>query len=227
VIGAALGVGDVSIATAQASGGTVTIGSSNTVTTLTGTLTTALGTIAGKTAYFETNTNAIPATLDCTTVNSNVSMVFFSANTPSNAITINNIQDNQTLTFKNWSETSTPVTINFSTYGLYLYGTDNGTAAASSYSLPRGNSIVIKRISGKLYQVTPNNNFPLGLTAASDIKTTSGKLIGGTVDCVTDATAGNTSLAIGPSAVNGNIVIGAALGVGDVSIATAQASGGT
>jgi hypothetical protein len=44
---------------------------------------------------------------------------------------------------------------------------------------------------------------------------------------VTDAGAGNTSLSIGPSATSGNIVIGAALGTGDVSIAAAQSAGGT
>jgi hypothetical protein len=47
------------------------------------------------------------------------------------------------------------------------------------------------------------------------------------LDCVTDASAGSTSLAIGPSAINGNIIIGAALGVGDVAIGGAQSAGGT
>jgi hypothetical protein len=42
-----------------------------------------------------------------------------------------------------------------------------------------------------------------------------------------DTDAGTTALAIGPNVVNGNIVIGAALGQGDVSIGTAQTSGGT
>ncbi len=53
------------------------------------------------------------------------------------------------------------------------------------------------------------------------------KLTTPTLDCLTDAGAGSTSLSIGPSAVNGNIVIGGALSAGDVSIAAAQASGGT
>jgi hypothetical protein len=47
------------------------------------------------------------------------------------------------------------------------------------------------------------------------------------LDCITDAGAGSTSLSIGPSAVNGNIIIGAALGVGDVSIGGSQSTGGT
>ena len=53
------------------------------------------------------------------------------------------------------------------------------------------------------------------------------KLTTPTLDCLTDAGAGSTSLSIGPSAKNGNIVIGAALSAGDISIAAAQASGGT
>jgi hypothetical protein len=47
------------------------------------------------------------------------------------------------------------------------------------------------------------------------------------IDCITDAGAGSTSLSIGPSAVNGNIIIGASLGVGDVAIGGSQSSGGT
>jgi hypothetical protein len=46
------------------------------------------------------------------------------------------------------------------------------------------------------------------------------------LDCV-DTSAGTTALAIGPNAVNGNIVIGASLGVGDVSIGGSQSVGGT
>jgi len=53
------------------------------------------------------------------------------------------------------------------------------------------------------------------------------KLITPIIDCVTDASAGNTSLSIGPSAVNGNILIGAQLGVGDITIGGAQIAGGT
>jgi len=46
------------------------------------------------------------------------------------------------------------------------------------------------------------------------------------LDC-NDTLAGTTALSIGPSAVNGNIIIGAALGVGDVAIGGAQSAGGT
>jgi hypothetical protein len=47
------------------------------------------------------------------------------------------------------------------------------------------------------------------------------------LDCITDASAGSTALSIGPSVLNGNIVIGASLGIGDVSIGGAQSVGGT
>ena len=47
------------------------------------------------------------------------------------------------------------------------------------------------------------------------------------LDCITDAGSGATSLAIGPSATSGNIIIGAALGIGDVAIGGSQSSGGT
>ena len=42
-----------------------------------------------------------------------------------------------------------------------------------------------------------------------------------------DTTAGTTGLSIGSTLVNGNIVIGAALGQGDISIAAAQTANGT
>lgn len=51
VIGGALNAGDISIASTQASGGTVTIGSSNTVTTISGKLTSSRGVLSGNTVY--------------------------------------------------------------------------------------------------------------------------------------------------------------------------------
>jgi hypothetical protein len=53
------------------------------------------------------------------------------------------------------------------------------------------------------------------------------KLITPILDCVADTTAGTTALSIGSSVVNGNIVIGAALGVGDIIVGGAQTTGGT
>jgi hypothetical protein len=48
-----------------------------------------------------------------------------------------------------------------------------------------------------------------------------------TYDAAADTNAGTTALTLGSNVVIGNIVIGAALGAGDVGIATAQSSGGT
>jgi len=58
------------------------------------------------------------------------------------------------------------------------------------------------------------------ITAGEGIKTAS-------LDVVSDTASGITALNIGSSVVNGNIVIGSALGVGDIAIAGAQAAGGT
>ena len=95
---------------------------------------------------------------------------------------------------------------------------------------------------GTARTVTGDINIGTGSTTANTVtigSTASHTVLNGTsvqattklttpiLDCVTDATAGNTSLSIGPSAVNGNILIGAALGVGDITIGGAQITGGT
>ena len=74
VIGAALSAGDISIATTQAAGGTVSIGSNNTETTLSGTVLVSggassgtTGVIIGKTGYDSVSSNfTIPATINST-----------------------------------------------------------------------------------------------------------------------------------------------------------------
>jgi hypothetical protein len=74
VIGAALSAGDISIATTQAAGGTVSIGSNNTETTLSGDVFVAgggnfgtTGVLSGKTGYDTTSSNfTIPATINST-----------------------------------------------------------------------------------------------------------------------------------------------------------------
>ena len=53
------------------------------------------------------------------------------------------------------------------------------------------------------------------------------KIFGTTFNAVADTTAGNTALTIGSNVSAGNIVIGGGLGAGDISIATAQTTGGT
>ena len=64
-------------------------------TNIDGTLTTDIGTISGKTSYLEINTGTqLPYTLDCSTANLNVTVLFYSGSSPgTNAFTLSNIQD--------------------------------------------------------------------------------------------------------------------------------------
>jgi hypothetical protein len=87
-----------------------------------------------------------------------------------------------------------------------------GNGVGASGYIDIGNVIATTRIGGPLEST--------GLILANgNIKTA-------TLDC-NDTSAGTTALSIGPNAVNGNIVIGAQLGVGDVSIGGTQSAGGT
>ena len=58
----------------------------------------------------------------------------------------------------------------------------------------------------------------LSLTSTGDIKTITGKLIGSTLDAVSDTAAGYTALTIGSNVVLGNIVIGNSQTTGDIII---------
>jgi len=67
-----------------------------------------------------------------------------------------------------------------------------------------------------------------GITATTgDIKATAGKLIAGTLDAVSDATAGNTALSIGSNVIVGNIVIGSSQTTGDIVIGQSDITGAT
>jgi hypothetical protein len=164
-----------------------------------GVITSKIGTLSGRISYIEFNTNDPLVTVDCSTLNVNVFIMFYSAFTPSGTYTLSNIQDNQTITLKNWTTNSTPVPIAFSTYSLYGFGIDNGSTPATGISLARGNSIVIQRISGKLYQVTPNGNFPLGISTTTMSATTSltSPLITGSTSVTTPSLTSTAGLSIG------------------------------
>jgi hypothetical protein len=64
-------------------------------------------------------------------------------------------------------------------------------------------------------------------STSGDIKATAGKLIAGTLDAVSDATAGNTALNIGSNVIVGNIVIGNSQTTGDIIIGASDVSGAT
>jgi hypothetical protein len=168
VIGAALGVGDVSIGGYQGAGGAITLGSANTLMTLNGSVN----------ATTELNTPI----LDC----------IFDASAGSTALSIG------------------PSAVNGNIVIGAALGVGNvniGVAQGVGSAITLGSVNTLMTLNGNV-QATTELNTPI-------------------LDCITDAGAGSTSLSIGPSVVNGNIIIGAALGVGDVAIGGAQSAGGT
>ena len=187
---------------------TVNIGRSSYTTNINGTLTTTLGTLSGKTSYLELDTGVTLPALDCSTVNLNMFVLFFSGSPTSTTYTLSNIQDNQTLNFKNWCTHSTPITINFPSANFYPYGIDNGTLGASSISLDRGNSISIQRISGKIYQVSSTNNFPLGITLPSASISSAGIITGTSIVSPSYGPASNATDVTFCALSTGNINIG-------------------
>lgn len=165
VIGAALGVGDVTIGGTQSSGGTITLGSSNTVTTLPGTLTTSLGTIAGKTAQIDVDTTSLPASM-LTTVNLEVSITIFGSAVSGIYTIPSGLPTLQKLYIRNWTDASQ--TIAFTTNLYYAYGI---TSSASSATILAGASLSVQLLSSKWFQFNPSGI--LALTSALTLPTTS------------------------------------------------------
>jgi hypothetical protein len=148
----------------------INIGGSGSTTTLNGITTTAIGTIAGKTAYLEYNTTSALPTIDCSTLNLNVTILFFSGSIPSGTCTLTNIQENQIINLKNWNNNATPIpfALNQSTptpIKFYPYGTDNdGTGlGVTSFSIAQGESISMQKASGKIYQFSSGSTFINGI----------------------------------------------------------------
>ncbi len=189
VIGAALGVGDVSIASTQSTGGTVTIGSNNTATTLNGTNVTA------------TTKLSTPA-VDSSAAGTNMTI---GSNLTTGTLTIGGTQTVDVAL----ASAQTAGNLNIGNGARILSSAINiGTGSSTANVITMGSSSSSTVLNG------------------TSVKATT-KIITPTLDCVADTTAGTTALSIGPSVNNGNIVIGAALGVGDVSIASTQSTGGT
>jgi hypothetical protein len=207
--GARTTAGTISIGTGSGSVAVpISIGGTGSLTTINGKLTTAVGTIAGKTSYLELDTGTAFTGLDCSTANLNVFILFYSAAAPLNSYVLSNVQDNQTITFKNWCDQNTPITITLPSANFYPYGFDNGTAGASSISLSRGNVIEIQRISGKIYQVAPSfNGTAVGDAINIATTQTSGILNIGTGS---RTTAGTINIGTGSGAINNVITIGGA-----------------
>jgi len=130
-------------------------------------LTTSVGVLSGRLSYVEFQINSLPHNLVASTINIDFSVLFYGEVGTTQAYTVpSDIPDNQRITFKNWTTTTTPIQINFTTYQLFQYGINNGTTGSgvSSIFLAMGDSIVIQRISGKLYEMTSGSKFPLGIT---------------------------------------------------------------
>jgi hypothetical protein len=154
--------------------GTSTISASSLITANGGlsvpsgqTLTTSVGTLSGRLSYVEFPTSSLPHTLVMNTVNIDFTVIFYSGSSNTSAYTIPaDIPDNQRITFKNWATTTTPININFTTYQLFQYGINNETTGlgVSSVSLAMGDSLIIQRISGKLYEMSSASKFPLGIS---------------------------------------------------------------
>jgi hypothetical protein len=89
----------------------------------------------------------------------------------------------------------------------------------------------VQSISGSGLFTTSSNITTTGTggfsSAGGDIQATTGKLKAKTLDAVADTAVNTIALTIGSNVVNGNIVIGSALGVGDIAIAGAHLAGGT
>ena len=207
--------GAINIGTGAGSTNAINIGATGT-TTINGTLNTSLGTIAGKLSFisYDVQTLGAPTTLDMTTVNLDLCVVFFNTG-PAGSLSIPypTIPNNQKIIFKNWCTDATTVTISFTsttytTAHLYLYGTSNANAAVSSISLPQGDSIVIEKQNNRLYQITPNRSFPLGLTSTN-----------------LEPTSSSSALALGATQTTGILNIGTgARTSGAINIGTTASS---
>jgi hypothetical protein len=97
------------------------------------------------------------------------------------------------------------LTLSVGTAGQLLYPSNTNTSTGPS-------SIVLPNISASQWCYVATNRW-------TQMDTSLAPLV--------DTDAGTTALEIGSKVVNGNIVIGAALGQGDISIGTNQSSGGT
>ena len=163
--GSTTGTTTTNINTSSSGAHPVNIGSSTALTTINGTLTTSLGTIAGKNANLEYLVTSLPAALDLTTSNLNIFINFFGG-TPSGSFTIpSTTTAGQQITLKNSS--SGTLTIAFTTLLLSLFG-DSGVGVSST-TISSGNSLtfIYSTTPSRWFQIGTSNNFPTGLTCST------------------------------------------------------------
>jgi hypothetical protein len=162
-IGNAQTTGDIKIGLSDTSGATITVGTSSTATTINGTLTTSLGTIAGKNASIEYAVGTLPQTLDLTVSNLDIFVNLQGGTATGSLIIPNTTTSGQKITVKNSSTAS--LTIAFTTLLISLFGASG--PGASSVVLLSGYTISFQYVSvpGRWFQIAPNDNFPAGLSA--------------------------------------------------------------
>ena len=209
--------GIINIGNNAGSTGPIRIGGATSTTTLGGIVNTSIGTIAGKNAYLEYDTNnpLLSRTIDCSTLNLNAVIVFFSGAIPPGTYTLTNFQENQIITLKNWNNNDTPIQFSIdqnspATIYLFAYGIDNtpGINTTTTFSLARGDAITIQKAFGKLYQFASGKNFPNGILSTN-----------------VEPTSSSSALALGATQTGGILNIGTgARTSGAINIGTSASS---
>ena len=105
-------------------------------------------------------------------------------------------------------------------------GSITGTGITGT-SLNVGTGTIISGAITSTGSITGTGITGTSFTSTGDIKTTAGKLIGGTLDAVADTIAGTTALKIGSNVILGDIEIGNSQTTGDIKIGLSDTSGAT
>ncbi|AIW01903.1 MAG: hypothetical protein ASQ68_gp13 [Yellowstone Lake virophage 6] len=231
--------GSLRLGSSLTTGGTVSIGSVNSETTINGVLIGQNGCLAGRTNYISINTSDLPQTVS-TVINTDMFVFLFGSTVGTlNIPVVSNI--GQRITVKN---TSTQIiTLAFPASSVMSFAS---TTTTTDLSLRSRGLLTLYWAGSYWIQCVPSNELSnlttSGAITASggNITAQSGNIIASAgsitasisvlspiINPSVDTSAGTTALSIGSNVINGNIVIGSALGVGDVSIASAQAIGGT
>jgi len=134
----------------------ISVGATNTKTTINGTLTTSLGTIAGKTAQIDVDTTTFPAALT-TATNMEVVITLYGTGASGTYTIPIGFPNLQILIFKNWSNLSHTLTFPAGTF--YPYTAASGGGGITSIAIPAGDAFKVQYLSSKWFQITPSNSF--------------------------------------------------------------------
>jgi hypothetical protein len=218
-------------------GSNINIGKSGTTSTtkINGRLMTSVGVIAGKDATIDIDSATLPRTLDTTTTNIDISIVFYNAVNPgTKAFVIPEMPASQKISLTNWC-TTFPIRVEFTTNLFYAFGINNGTTGigVSFFDMPAGFSMCIQKISGKWFQFGASNIFPIGLTTSGNVSNSGNLTTSGVTTCnggvITPSLSSSSSLSIGttnttsvtlggnttPVNLNGNTTVNGSLTMGN------------